>query len=102
MEQRLQRVNTSQTERGINLYDKANMKRLFVGLREHTRACVTRESGRKERGDETQNIWLEYLSFALTWVMIKLTVLSRPNIMIMRKKMMEKNVAAGMFAKASA
>lgn len=34
--------------------------------------------------------------------MHKLTVLSRPSMMIMRKKMMEKKVAAGMLAMASA
>lgn len=42
------------------------------------------------------------LTFALKLGIHKLTVLSRPSIMIMRKKMMEKKVAAGIFAMASA
>lgn len=53
MEQRVQQVNTSQTEQSICLYNKANMKPLFLGLREHTEAghWATRELGRLQQGE---------------------------------------------------
>lgn len=71
MEQRVQQANASQTEQGFCLYDKANMKPLFLGLWEHTRAGegATTESGRLQRGD--RNMWghKEHLaSRTLTWV----------------------------------
>lgn len=37
-EQRVHQADTSQTEQGICLYDKANMKPLYLGLKVHTRA----------------------------------------------------------------
>ncbi len=45
---------------------------------------------------------MEVSTSVLKGVIKKLTVLSRPSIMIMRKKMIEKKVAAGIFAMASA